>query len=99
MDRVVAVPDPSLDARYPAAWPSWVRIVLSGGRTLEARVDHPRGDPENFPSPAELDAKFRTLAGRALGAGGVARLAAEIDALSAAPSVVSLLAAAVPTVS
>jgi 2-methylcitrate dehydratase PrpD len=99
MDRVVAVPDPALDARYPAAWPSWVRIVLSGGRTLEARVDHPRGDPENFPSPAELDAKFRTLAGRALGAGGVARLAAEIDALSAAPSVVSLLAAAVPTVS
>jgi 2-methylcitrate dehydratase PrpD len=99
MDRVVAVPDPALDARYPAAWPSWVRIVLSGGRTVESRVDHPRGDPENFPSAAELDAKFRTLAARALAPAAVARLAGEIDAFPEAPNVVSLLAAAASTVS
>src|SRR5206468_3323165 len=75
MDRVVAVPDAALDARYPRAWPCWVRVVVRGRPPLEARVDHPRGDPENFPTDAELDEKFRVLAARALAPAAIDRLA------------------------
>ena len=95
---VVGVRDSRLDAVFPREWPSWVRITLRDGRVHEASVSHPRGDPENFPAPAELDAKFRTLAARALPEAAVARLAAAVDAFGEAPSVAPLLAAAVPPV-
>jgi 2-methylcitrate dehydratase PrpD len=98
MERVVAVRDARLDERFPRAWPCWVRIHAAGGRVLEARVDHPRGDPENFPTPGELDAKFRTLAARALPAAAIDRLAARIDEFPKAPSAHPLLAAAALTV-
>src|SRR5205814_537741 len=64
MERVVGVGDPALDAAFPRAWPCWVRITLRGRPPLEARVEHPRGDPESFLTPAELERKFRTLAPR-----------------------------------
>ena len=98
MDRVVAVPDRALDARYPRAWPCWVRVVVRGGPPLEARVDHPRGDPENFPTDAELDGKFRVLAARALPAAAIDRLASAVEAFPRAGSARMLLAATVPTV-
>jgi 2-methylcitrate dehydratase PrpD len=98
MDRVVAVPDAALDARFPAAWPCWVRVALRDGRRLEARVDHPRGDPENFPVASELEGKFRALAGRTLGDDAIARLAAVVDGFPRAQSVAALLAATVPSV-
>jgi len=96
MERVVGVRDAGLDAAFPRAWPCWVRITLADGRTVEARVEHPRGDPENFPTAAECDAKFRALAARALAPRAVARLAAAVDAFPEAPRVEPLLAATVP---
>jgi 2-methylcitrate dehydratase PrpD len=98
LDRVTGVRDPSLDADFPEAWPSWVRIRLADGRVLETRVRHPRGDPENFPAAEELRAKFRGLAGRALTPAGVERLAAAVDAFPGAAHVTGLFAAAVPAV-
>ena len=98
MDRVVAVRDARLDERFPRAWPCWVRILLTGSQPLEARIDHPRGDPENFPTPAELDDKFRTLAARALSPATIERLAGTIEAFPVAPSALALLSAAAPTV-
>jgi 2-methylcitrate dehydratase PrpD len=96
MDRVVPVRDPALDADYPRVWPAWVRITLAGGRTLEERVTHPLGDPENFPADAALRAKFRALAGRVLPAAQVERLAAAVADLPRADTVRTLLEAAVP---
>jgi 2-methylcitrate dehydratase PrpD len=98
MDRVVAVRDAALDARFPRAWPCWVRIHRRGAPPVEQRVEHPRGDPENFPSAAELDAKFRVLAARALPPAAVDRLASAIDAFPRAASAAPLLAAAATTV-
>ncbi len=98
MDRVVGVPDAELDAAFPRSWPCWVRITLRGGRTLERRVTHPHGDPEAFLGRAELEAKFRALAGRVLDAPALGRLLAAIDGFAAAPRVDALLAATVPTV-
>jgi 2-methylcitrate dehydratase PrpD len=99
MDRVAAVPDPALDAVFPRAWPAWVRLTLRGGRRLEARVEHPRGDPENFPSPEELDTKVRRLAARALSGPDIERLLTAWRSFPAAPNVRALLAATRSSVS
>jgi 2-methylcitrate dehydratase PrpD len=96
MDRVEPVRDPALDAHYPHVWPAWVRISLRDGRTLEERVTHPLGDPEHFPDAAALERKFRALAGRALPATQVDRLAAAVAEMSGARGVERLLEAAVP---
>ena len=98
MDRVVAVTDAALDARYPRAWPSWVRVVVRGRPPLEARVEHPRGDPENFPTDAELDGKFRGLAARALSPAAIDRLEGALESFPRTTSARPLLAATVPTV-
>jgi len=97
LPRVEAQRDASLDAVFPRAWPCWVRIRLAGGRTLETRVDHPRGDPENFPSPAELDAKFRALAGRVLSPAALDCLGEAIAGFAGVRRAATLLAATVPT--
>jgi 2-methylcitrate dehydratase PrpD len=94
MDVVEAQHDAALDARYPDAWPVWVRATTRDGDVHEARVDHPRGDPENFPSRDEMDAKFRRLAGRVLDAAAIARLDAAIDTFARAPRAADLLALA-----
>jgi 2-methylcitrate dehydratase PrpD len=99
MERVVGVRDPGLDAHFPRAWPCWVRVTSRGRPPLEARVDCPRGDPENFFTAAELDAKFRALAARALGGAAIDRLVAALDAFPRAASSRTLLDAAVPSVS
>jgi 2-methylcitrate dehydratase PrpD len=58
--------DAALDAHYPRTWPCWLRITLDDGTRHETRVDHPLGDPENFPDATTLAAKFARLATRAL---------------------------------
>jgi len=93
--RVLTVRDPALDARFPASWPCWVRVVVRNGATLEAAVEHPLGDPENFPTADALDGKFRRLAARALRPAAIERLVAEVDAFPRARSARPLLAAAV----
>ena len=95
---VRAVRDASLDAVFPRAWPAWVRLVLRDGRRLEERVEHPLGDPENFPSRAAQADKFRALAGRALAARDIERLAAAIAAFPRAARVAPLLEATRPDV-
>jgi 2-methylcitrate dehydratase PrpD len=94
MDVVEPQHDAALDARYPDVWPVWVRATTRDGAVHEARVDHPRGDPENFPTRDELGEKFRRLAGRTLEAAAIARLEAAIDAFARAPHAADLLALA-----
>lgn len=62
MARVDCVRDPSLDALYPARWPSTVEIELRDGRVLRARVDDATGEPRNPVSRDGLLEKFRSLA-------------------------------------
>jgi 2-methylcitrate dehydratase PrpD len=85
MDVVEPHRDAALDARYPHVWPAWVRLTLADGTVHEARVDHPRGDPENFPTRAELGEKFRRLAARALDEPALLRLEAALDGFARAP--------------
>jgi len=79
MERVECVRDAELDARYPRRWPAWVEVRTRDGRTLVARVDHPRGDPENPLSRDERVAKVADLVGDALPAGRLEEIVATVE--------------------
>ena len=94
MDRVHPVHDPALDARFPRTWPCWVRVTLDDGTTREARVEHPLGDPENFPTAAVLDQKYLHLAGRVLADGQARELSDAVTRIAGLSDVRTLLALA-----
>ena len=52
-----------------------VEVHLTDGRILEDTVEAPRGSERNFPSAADVVAKFTKLAGRAMPSGQVQRIA------------------------
>jgi 2-methylcitrate dehydratase PrpD len=61
MGRTSARVHPDFEAAYPAEWNTALRVTLASGDVLEAAVKHPKGDPENALSQAELEAKFREM--------------------------------------
>jgi len=61
-DKVRMELDPEVDRAYPARWIGKVQVQTADGRTLEARVDEPKGDPGNTLSRAELEDKALRLA-------------------------------------
>ncbi len=94
-DRVSMQLDDEVDAAYPRRWIGKVQVRTRDGRTLQARVDEPKGDPGNTLSRPELEDKARRLA-----AYGEAATPAEMDALiervwglERAPRIERLLAA------
>ena len=61
-DRVQMELDAEVDAAYPARWIGKVQLRTHDGRTLQARVDEPKGDPGNTLSRSELETKAHSLA-------------------------------------
>jgi 2-methylcitrate dehydratase PrpD len=66
--RVDVEVDPEMDAVYPERYAGVVTLVLDEGRHLRKRVDYSKGMPENRMTSTDLDAKFLSLAGAAVGA-------------------------------
>ncbi len=60
-DRVRMVLDSDIDAAYPRKWIGRVTVQTADGRTLECRVETPKGDPENTLSRTELEDKAQRL--------------------------------------
>jgi 2-methylcitrate dehydratase PrpD len=60
-DRVTMVFDKDIDAAYPRRWIGRVTVQTGDGRTLECRVETPKGDPENTLSRPELEDKAQRL--------------------------------------
>ena len=54
--------DPEVDAAYPRRWIGKVTVHTIDGRTLQGRVDEPKGDPGNTLSREEIHAKAMRLA-------------------------------------
>jgi 2-methylcitrate dehydratase PrpD len=61
MARVECVQDPELETGFPRKWPAVVDIETRDGRRYRARLDYPKGDPENPLSWEELIDKFMRL--------------------------------------
>jgi 2-methylcitrate dehydratase PrpD len=59
--RVHTVADPVAEREYPRNMSAVARVQTKGGQ-VDKVVVVPRGEPENFPSQAELVAKFDSLA-------------------------------------
>lgn len=53
--------DDEINAAYPRQWIGRVSVKTTDGRTLAARVDVPKGDPDNTLSRPELEAKALQL--------------------------------------
>jgi 2-methylcitrate dehydratase PrpD len=91
MPRITPARDPALDAGFPRRWPAWVRVRLRDGTEHLARVDQPRGDPENPLSSTDLEAKVAMLLGRARDDADLATLARTVQTLDASESIVPVL--------
>jgi 2-methylcitrate dehydratase PrpD len=61
LEKVVCVKDPELEASYPAKWAGWAEIETRDGQRMRARVEMPRGEPENPLVWDDLVDKFHTL--------------------------------------
>jgi 2-methylcitrate dehydratase PrpD len=94
-DRVAMQLDAEVDTAYPQRWIGKVQVRTRDGRTLDARVDEPKGDPGNTLSRAELEDKARRLAayGEAATPAEMAALIEGVWALERAPRIGRLLGA------
>ncbi|MFY9510593.1 MAG: MmgE/PrpD family protein, partial [Rubrivivax sp.] len=61
-DKVTMLLDDEVDKAYPARWIGKVQLRSVDGRSFEARIDEPKGDPGNTLSRPELEAKALALA-------------------------------------
>ena len=92
-DKVTMVLDAEVDAAYPARWIGKVQLRTTDGRSFDARVDQPKGDPGNSLSRPELEAKALALAAYRGGAteAEMQALIGRVWALAEAPVVTRLL--------
>ncbi|MFS2165177.1 MmgE/PrpD family protein [Variovorax sp. Varisp62] len=61
-EKVAMQLDEEVDTAYPARWIGKVSVQTADGRTLQGRVDEPKGDPGNSLSRAEIEDKMQRLA-------------------------------------
>jgi len=61
MEKVECYNDPELDKEFPRKWPCHVTIETVQGEKLEAKVEYPKGDPENPLTWDELIYKFENV--------------------------------------
>ncbi|AOY95631.1 2-methylcitrate dehydratase [Cupriavidus sp. USMAA2-4] len=94
--KVAMALDDEINNAYPRQWIGRVTVRTTGGRTLEGRVDVPKGDPDNTLSRPELEAKAIQLGAFRHGASEAEMRAiiARVWALEAAPDVKDWLPAA-----
>ncbi len=80
-EKVRMVLDAEVDAAYPQRWIGKVTVLATDGRTLQGRVEEPKGDPGNTLTREEITAKALRLA--AYGSPGLpaARVAQAVDRL------------------
>jgi 2-methylcitrate dehydratase PrpD len=74
MQRVELSLDPAAEAAFPAMRAAEVAITTRGGRVHRYRQPTRRGDPDFPMSDADIDAKFRMLAGPVIGAEAAAAI-------------------------
>ncbi|MBI2221984.1 MAG: MmgE/PrpD family protein [Acidobacteria bacterium] len=83
--RVRCIASAECDAIFPNQFPAVLTVTLADGRRIVEKVLANRGGPGNPLSEAELTAKFRANAGRALDEAAAVRLANAIVTLEARP--------------
>ncbi|HEX76633.1 MAG TPA: MmgE/PrpD family protein [Dehalococcoidia bacterium] len=90
MGRVSCVLDPELDKAYPERWPASVEIATNDGRHFYARIEHPKGDPENPLSWQELVKKFNELSSPVFSRDRRERIISEVRSLETEENISNL---------
>ncbi|MCI0407825.1 MAG: MmgE/PrpD family protein [Acidobacteria bacterium] len=62
LEKVKCIEDPELERSFPAKWSGWAEIETLNGERKRARVEMPKGEPENPVGLDEVVDKFHTLA-------------------------------------
>lgn len=91
-ERVTMVVDAELDALAPKYLPHRVTVTTRDGRRLAETVTVPKGDPENRMTAAELDDKFRRLAGGVLAGDAVETVVEQVRGLEEVTDLAQLTA-------
>ena len=91
MARIDCYHDPALDAVYPRQWPAAAEITLRSGRTVSTRIAHPRGEPENPVSRADLVGKFVSSTAHLLSAAAAHDLAQRVLDLDREPGITGVM--------
>ena len=94
--RIRTVVDPEVEDHFPAHMAGSARVRTRGGEELEKLVVIAKGEPENFPAPAELRAKFDGLIGNYMPGEQRAALAGALDTLESAERAADALASCRP---
>ncbi len=95
--RIHTLPDPKPEAEFPRNMSGIVRLHTRRG-TFEKFVVSPKGEPDNFVTPAELRAKFDGLTAPYLSAARRDRLASTLLALDDVTDVHALMALTRPDI-
>jgi len=66
IDKFKVVAEPEFERIFPEKQATHVAVTTISGETYELRMDYPKGDPREPMSEAELDIKFRALAGKVM---------------------------------
>jgi 2-methylcitrate dehydratase len=91
LQKVEVVADPEIEKVFPALQRVIVNITTVDGRQLSKQLDYPKGDPRNPLTDAEIEEKFRALAGGVLSAKAQDRLIDAIWNLERCESVTKLM--------
>jgi 2-methylcitrate dehydratase PrpD len=89
--RVRVEADDAMTAAFPREWPAEIRVTLRDGRGFRRHVPYPKGEPEAPMSQAEVEAKFRDLAGPVLTDAAAAAVISAIRSLDTAPGLAPLM--------
>ncbi|MEM3112729.1 MAG: MmgE/PrpD family protein [Candidatus Anstonellales archaeon] len=78
MKRVECSVNPELDQAFPKQWGATAEIFTNDGKRYFAKIEYPRGDPENPLSWEEIIEKFHDLSGRFWGKKRRTKIIAEV---------------------
>ena len=92
----VAVAD-DLTARYPAAWPTRIRLTRSDGKEIRGGSNYPVGNPENPVTTTQLERKFANLVEPRFGHGVTTRALETVRTLDSASDMATVFRDLVPS--
>jgi 2-methylcitrate dehydratase PrpD len=91
----VSVSD-DLTARYPAAWPTRIRLTRRDGKEIRGGSNYPLGNPENPVTTAQLEQKLDDLVSPRFGQDVTSRALAAVRTLDRASDVATVFRDLVP---
>jgi 2-methylcitrate dehydratase PrpD len=90
-EKVEVLADDDLDSEFPERYTSIIEVE-SNGSTFRRRIVYAKGCPENPLTPAEVESKFRALAGSVMDDQRVAGVIEAVRNIASAPSIDHLAA-------